>query len=58
MASITCLSKYDLRKTYRFIYELDVFGYKFGSNMGCTKVGTSIDGLQPSQPNVEPKLIH
>jgi len=55
MASITGLSKRDSGRTYTFIYELDVFegGMSLGSNMGWTKVGTSIDGIQPSQPNVE-----
>ena len=35
-----------------------VWSMSLGSNMGCTKAGTSIDGLQPSQPNVEPQPIH
>jgi len=34
-----------------------VWSMSLGSNMGCTKAGTSIDGLQPSQPNVEPQPI-
>ena len=60
MASITGLSKRDSERTYTFIYELDVFEgcMSLGSNMGWTKVGTSIDGIQPSQPNVEPQPIH